>query len=77
MDDMTDGDAIRPALARRSGRGPLEDILRRLLGSPGDEYRRHADDVRRRTNWERGIDPHKTGEESLDPHKPGERGFRR
>jgi hypothetical protein len=62
MDEMTGGDGIRRALDRRSGRGPLEEILRRLLGSPSDEYRRHAEATRRRTNWERGSDPHKSGE---------------
>jgi hypothetical protein len=62
MDEMTGGDGIRRALARRSGRGPLEEILRNLLGSPGEEYRRHAESMRRRTNWESPVDPHKSGE---------------
>jgi hypothetical protein len=72
MDDMTGGDGgdeIRRALGRRSGRGPLEEILR-LLGSPADEYRRHAAALRRRTNWERGSDPHKSGEPDERPGFP-------
>jgi hypothetical protein len=70
MSDMSGGDGIRRTPARRSGRRPLEEILRHLLGSPADEYRRHAAATRRRTNWERGWDPDKSGEPDEHVRRP-------